>query len=123
MIGMSDGFRNSTFPDRSPAGAPGRRALRRRACLSALGGSPGFPVELDGVGEFHTPFFTERRTRGLVQCRVAGNPGYSGGAALLTHTKWAWRRRAKCVICEVGPVYADSGGQRCWIGFLLWSAI
>jgi hypothetical protein len=34
-------------------------------------------------------------------------------AALLTHTKWAWRRRAKCVICEVGLICAE----RCWIGF------
>jgi hypothetical protein len=37
--------------------------------------SPGFPVEHGGVGELHAPFFTERRTRGSVQCNVAGNPG------------------------------------------------
>jgi hypothetical protein len=35
---------------------------------------PGFPVEFSGVGELHAPFFGERRTRGLVQDRVAGNP-------------------------------------------------
>jgi hypothetical protein len=49
------------------------------------------------------------------------------------HTKWAWRRTAKWVICEVGLsvngehrdclIYAratspDVGWQRCWIGFL-----
>jgi len=45
-----------------------------------------------------------------------------GGAALLTHTKWAWRRRAKCVTCEIGPIFAEIRGQRCWIGFPLWFA-
>ena len=37
--------------------------------------SPGFPVELGGGDALHAPFFTEGRTRGLVQCSVAGNPG------------------------------------------------
>src|SRR5271156_6291363 len=37
--------------------------------------SPGFPVELGGFGELHAPFFMERRTRGSLQCSVAGNPG------------------------------------------------
>jgi hypothetical protein len=32
-------------------------------------------VELGGFGKLHAPFFTERRTRSLVRCRVAGNPG------------------------------------------------
>jgi hypothetical protein len=36
---------------------------------------PGFPVELGGFGKLHAPFLTERRTRGLVQRCVAGNPG------------------------------------------------
>src|SRR5271156_1776454 len=36
---------------------------------------PGFPVELGGFGKLHAPFLTERRTRGLVQRSVAGNPG------------------------------------------------
>ena len=36
---------------------------------------PGFPVDVGGVGKHHAPFFKERRTRGLVQRRVAGNPG------------------------------------------------
>ena len=36
---------------------------------------PEFPVEVGGVGELYAPFLTERRTRGPVQCRVAGNPG------------------------------------------------
>src|SRR3984885_4535224 len=36
---------------------------------------PGFPVDLGGVGPLHPPFFTEGRTRCLVQCSVAGNPG------------------------------------------------
>ena len=35
---------------------------------------PGFPVEFGGFGELHAPFFTERRTRGLVQRCVAGKP-------------------------------------------------
>jgi hypothetical protein len=37
--------------------------------------SPGFPVELVGFGKLHAPFFMERRTRGSLQCSVAGNPG------------------------------------------------
>jgi hypothetical protein len=32
-------------------------------------------VELGGSGELHAPFFMERRTRGSLQCSVAGNPG------------------------------------------------
>jgi hypothetical protein len=32
-------------------------------------------VELGGSGELHAPFLTERRTRGSLQCNVAGNPG------------------------------------------------
>src|SRR5271155_5538797 len=36
--------------------------------------SPGFPVELGGFDELHAPFFMERRTRGSLQCSVAGNP-------------------------------------------------
>jgi len=32
---------------------------------------PGFPVDVGGVGKHHAPFFKERRTRGLVQRRVA----------------------------------------------------
>ena len=38
-------------------------------------GYPKFPVELGGVGALHAHFFTEGRTRGLVQCSVPGNPG------------------------------------------------
>src|SRR3984957_13904953 len=34
----------------------------------------GFPVQYGGFGELHTPFFAERRTRGLVERCVAGNP-------------------------------------------------
>jgi hypothetical protein len=44
-----------------------------------LGFSPGFPVELGGFGELHAPFFTEKRTRGSLQCIVAGNPGSGNG--------------------------------------------
>ena len=36
---------------------------------------PGFPVEFGGVVALHAPFFTEGRTRGLVQRCVAGNSG------------------------------------------------
>jgi hypothetical protein len=32
-------------------------------------------VELGGFGKLDAPFLTERRTRGLVQRCVAGNPG------------------------------------------------
>jgi hypothetical protein len=35
----------------------------------------GFPVGLGGSGELHAPFFMERRTRGSLQCSVAGDPG------------------------------------------------
>jgi hypothetical protein len=53
------------------------------AAPTALGSSsesisrplPGFPVDLGGFGALHAPFFMERRTRGLVQRCVAGNPG------------------------------------------------
>jgi hypothetical protein len=36
---------------------------------------PGFPVDIDGVGELHAAFLTESRTRGRFQGSVAGNPG------------------------------------------------
>ena len=36
---------------------------------------PGFAVELGGFSKLYAPFLTERRTRGLVQRCVAGNPG------------------------------------------------
>jgi hypothetical protein len=48
-----------------PEGKPQVAALRY----------PGFPVEVGGVVELHAPFFTEGRTRGLVWCCEAGNPG------------------------------------------------
>ena len=44
-------------------------------------------MELRDFGKLHAPFFTERRTRCRVQCRVAGNPGTLGmtkGRAALT---------------------------------------
>ena len=37
--------------------------------------------------------------------RMGGPPA---GAARLTHTKWAWRRTAKCVICEIGILFASA---------------
>src|ERR1700691_1244527 len=37
--------------------------------------SPGFPVELGGAGDLMRLSLRERRTRGFVQCCVAGNPG------------------------------------------------
>jgi hypothetical protein len=40
--------------------------------------APGFPVELGGVVALHASFFTERRTRGSVQCSVAGKPASRG---------------------------------------------
>ena len=52
------------------AHAQPRPALRGRKA-----GSPGFPVEFGGFGELHAPFFTERRTRGLVRRCEAGNRG------------------------------------------------
>jgi hypothetical protein len=33
---------------------------------------PRIPVEICGVDALHAPFLTERRTRGPVQCCVAG---------------------------------------------------
>jgi hypothetical protein len=38
---------------------------------------PGFPVQVGGVGKHHAPFLKERRTRCLVQYRVAGKSGYA----------------------------------------------
>src|SRR5271156_391950 len=40
--------------------------------------SPGFPVELGGVGALHAAFLNESSTRGFVQRSVAGNPGSVG---------------------------------------------
>ena len=37
--------------------------------------SPGFPVDLVGVGELHAAFLIESRTRGRWWRPVAGNPG------------------------------------------------
>jgi len=50
-----------------------------------VGASPGFPVELRGLGALHAAFFTESRTRGRVQrsvqeIRVA--PSFSA------HVRW-----------------------------------
>jgi hypothetical protein len=39
------------------------------------GASPGFPVEIDGVGELHPAFLNESRTRGRWWRPMAGNPG------------------------------------------------
>jgi hypothetical protein len=36
-------------------------------------------VEFGGFGELHALFFAERRTRGSLQCIVAGNPGPGNG--------------------------------------------
>jgi hypothetical protein len=36
-------------------------------------------VELGGSGKLHAPFLTERRTRGIDQRIVAGNPGTRSG--------------------------------------------
>jgi len=72
--------------------------------------------EAGGVGELHAPFFEERRTRGLVQDRVAGNPTppdflwnlvalanfmrlslRKGAPAALSKTVWQEIRVAKCL--------------------------
>ena len=37
--------------------------------------SPGFPVELGGVGALHAAFLNESSKRGYVQRCVEGNPG------------------------------------------------
>jgi hypothetical protein len=45
-------------------------------------------VEFSGFGKLHSPFLTERRTRGLVRRCVAGNPdsGLESQRAVLTQT-------------------------------------
>ncbi len=43
-----------------------------------LGMSPGFPVELGGVGELHAAFLTESRTRSHGVEPRTGNPGRLG---------------------------------------------
>jgi AbrB family looped-hinge helix DNA binding protein len=40
--------------------------------------SPGFPVELDGVGALHAAFRNKSSTRSCVRRCVAGNPGPVG---------------------------------------------
>ena len=62
----ASGARAFTFQGPSPSGLGSHLAGRP---------SPGFPVELGGFGELYAPFFMERRTRGSLQCNVAGNPG------------------------------------------------
>jgi hypothetical protein len=49
---------------------------RNRGCLPLR--YPEFPVEVGGVIEHHSPFLERKRTRGLVRCSVAGNPGTLG---------------------------------------------
>ncbi len=58
--------------------------------------SPGFPVELVGVGELHAAFLTESSTRGNVRCSVAGNPGPVGMTIL-----WCYR------LVTLGRPYQD----------------
>jgi hypothetical protein len=68
-------------------------------------GYPGFPVELGGACELHAPFLTERRTRGIVLCCVAGNPGSLGmtkGRATLP-----WR-----VVAGLKAFFINLGGQQ-----------
>ncbi len=65
----------------------GAHVVVSSAAWQEIRGYPGFPVELGDFGKLHAPFFTERRTRCRVQCRVAGNPGTLGmtkGRAALT---------------------------------------
>jgi hypothetical protein len=58
------------------AGLLGRiREGRGAHCGSLHCAPPEFPVEFGGVVALHAPFFTEGRTRCLVQYCVAGNPG------------------------------------------------
>jgi hypothetical protein len=59
----------------------GRVENPKRTMMSAPSAklsSSGFPVDVGGVGELHAAFFTESRTRGHIQSRVAGNPGLGG---------------------------------------------
>jgi hypothetical protein len=48
---------------------------KETADLSTTLRSPGFPVELGGVGVLHAAFLTESSTLGHVQRCAAGNPG------------------------------------------------
>jgi hypothetical protein len=65
-----------TFTGNRGCGAPGFRLLvEKTAGLSTTLRSPGFPVELGGVGALHAAFLNESSTRGNVQRCVAGNPG------------------------------------------------
>jgi hypothetical protein len=66
VVSAAPGARVFTFQGPSPSGLGSRFAGRP---------SPGFPVELGGFGGLYAPFFMERRTRGSLQCNVAGNPG------------------------------------------------
>src|ERR1700688_1297998 len=49
--------------------------LRPVKCKSVRWASPGFPVDLVGVGELHAAFLDESRTHGRWWGPVAGNPG------------------------------------------------
>jgi hypothetical protein len=53
--------------------------------------SPGFPVELDGVGALHAAFLNESRTRGHIQRCVAGNLGPVEMTILLFETNLSSR--------------------------------
>ena len=63
------------------------RTDTRTADLSTALRSPGFPVELGGVGALYAAFLNESSTRGNLQCRVAGNPTPVEMTNLLSHSR------------------------------------
>src|ERR1700739_3416584 len=72
--------------------------LRRKVVISAFASrsdesdrwaSPGFPVDLFGVGELHAAFLNESRTRIRWRCPVTGNPGRPSFSA---HVRFGERR-------------------------------
>src|SRR5271163_3811760 len=93
MMGMSVGFRNSTFPDRSPLKALSGCARGRRS-IDALR-----PTRLP-----HTKW-AWRHTAKCVICELGPVGNHS------------------CVFCKMRKEFEqrttpDVGWQRCWIGFL-----
>jgi hypothetical protein len=99
--------------ERTPSteGRPVRHQKWKTADLSTSLRSPGFPVELGGVGARYAAFLNESSTRGNVQRCVAGNPGPVEMTNLLQQmplsTQWAEQPSVAQQICHLDRSVAE----------------
>jgi hypothetical protein len=54
--------------------------------------SPGFPVEIGGVGELHAPFLTRKAHTQPCPAQRAGNPGRDDKERAAVHKEWLLNR-------------------------------